>query len=159
MSDFEFGSVLPKSEEGEALGREINAWLDKVKKSGELEQMTNRWTKGKDSEKVVPNYESLPATKGTLTMATEGAYPPMNYYRDNELVGLEIELAARFCESTGYGLKITPMNFDATLPAVQSGKAYFALAALGFVVFLLCRNGGRIANGISGAPKTKFLRE
>ena len=233
LSDFEFGFVLPKSEKGEALGREINAWLDKVKKSGELEQMTNRWTKGKDSEKVVPDYESLPATKGTLTMATEGAYPPMNYYRDNELVGLEIELAARFCESAGYGLEITPMNFDATLPAVQSGKADFALSGvtitkerkesvnfsdpyyvggtvmavlnqsqagaqdgpmaffngilesfnktflresrwqlflegvgvtlaitllsiilgtlLGFMIFLLCRNGGRIANGISGA--------
>lgn len=233
LESFEFGVVLPKSDKGRELKKELDAWIAQARESGELDKLTTKWTGGSEEEKTIPDYRSLPATKGTLTMATEAAYPPMNYYRNNEIVGMEVDIAARFCESAGYGLKIDNMNFDGILPAVQSGKADFALSgvtitderkesvefsepyyvggtvmavldtsrvaadgesssfwggiresfektfvredrwrmfvegvattlaitllsivlgtALGFVVFLLCRNGGRIANGISGA--------
>ena len=130
LESFEFGIVLPKTEKGEALKRELDDWISKQNSSGELQKMKDKWTTGPDNQKTIPNYSSLPAPKGTLTLATEGAYPPMNYYRDNEVVGLEIDLAARFCESAGYGLEITPMNFDGILPAVQSDKADFALAGI-----------------------------
>lgn len=231
LQDFEFGVILPKSDEGASLKREFDDWISKAKASGDLEKLRNKWVTNPGDQKTIPDYESFSAPKGTLTMATEGAYPPMNYYRDNQLVGLEVDLAARFCESTGYGLNIVPMNFDAILPAVQSGKADFAIAGititderkesvlfsdpyyiggtvmaildrsnagvgatsffdgvvdsfvktfirenrwqmfmdgvgvtlaitllsiifgtlLGFIVFVLCRNGGRISNGIRGA--------
>ena len=65
-----------------------------------------------------------------LTLATEGAYAPMNYFRGSEVVGLEIDLTARFCEAYGYGLTVEAMNFDGILPAVQSGKVDFAAAAV-----------------------------
>ena len=231
LQDFEFGVILPKSDEGASLKREFDDWISKAKASGDLEKMRNEWITNPDEQKTIPDYKSFPAPKGTLTMATEGAYPPMNYYRDNQLVGLEVDLAASFCQDTGYGLELVPMNFDAILPAVQTGKADFAMAGititeerkegvlfsepyytggtvvaildrskvgvgatsffdgiaesfaktfirenrwhmfmegvgvtlaitllsivlgtlLGFIVFLLCRNGGRISNGIRSA--------
>ena len=89
-----------------------------------------KWTTGPEAEKTVPDYAAFPAPNGTLTMATEGAYAPMNYYRDGEMVGIEIDLAARFCEARGYGLTVAGMNFDGVLPAVQSGKADFAAAGI-----------------------------
>lgn len=235
MDSFEFGIVLSKTKEGEALKREFDDWIAQMQASGELERITTKWTEGPEGEKTTPDYKSLPAPNGTLTMATEGAYPPMNYFRDGNVIGLEVELATLFCESQGYGLKVTAMNFDGILPAIQSGKADFAMAGititderkesvnfsepyykggtvmavlgstqggagaaegktpslwdsicesfdktflrenrwqlfvkgvattlaitllsiilgtvLGFCVFVLCRNGGRIANGISG---------
>lgn len=230
MNDFEYGVVVPKTGKGEALKKEFDEFIAQIKASGELEKMTEKWTKGSEDEKTVPDYESLTATKGTLVMATEGQYPPMDYFRNNKIVGMEIDLAARFCEACGYGLRIDITNFDGILPAVQTGKADFAMAgiaitderkesvnftepyyiggtvmavlgdaaagesggsgffggiaesfektfmrenrwqmflegvgttlvitllstvlgtALGFVVFVLCRNSGRIANGIS----------
>ena len=231
LDSFEFGVIMQKSDKGTALKREFDDWLSEFRVSGGLDEMTDKWITGPDGEKTIPDYESFPTPKGKLSMATEGGYPPMNYYRDNQIVGLEVDLIARFCESAGYGLKIVPMNFDAMLPAVQTGKADIGLSGisiteerkegvlfsdpyytggtvmavlnnsasaandtsffggivdsfaktflrenrwqmflegvgvtlaitllsivlgtiLGFVVFLLCRNGGRISNGISSA--------
>ena len=233
LDSFEFGVVLPKSTEGDALKKEFDDWIVRNRDSGELKRLAEKWIKGPEAEKTVPDYSAIPASKGTLVMATEGGYPPMNYYHNNKVVGMEVELAVKFCQSNGYGLEVVPMNFDGILPAVQSGKADFAMAGititeerkqgvnfsepyytggtvmavlgteqaasaeggssspigaivesfsktflkenrwqlflegigatlaitllsivlgsiLGFVVFLLCRNGGRIANGISG---------
>ena len=130
MDHFDFGIALPKTETGEKLLGEINAWLASMKESGELALLTSKWTDGPEDEKTVPDYASFPAPNGILTLATEGAYAPMCYYRGDVLVGLEIDLIARFCEANGYGLKVVPMLFDGILPAVQSGKADFAAAGL-----------------------------
>jgi len=130
MDDFDFGIALPKTEAGEKLLAEINAWLASVKQSGELAQITQKWTDGPESEKTVPDYASFPATNGVLTLATEGAYAPMNYYLGKDVVGMEIDMIARFCEANGYGLKVVPMLIDGILPAIQSGKADFAAAGL-----------------------------
>ena len=130
MDSFEFGFVLPKAEAGEKLLSEINTWLAEIKASGELDEVVSKWTDGAEADKTLPDYAGYPAPNGTLTMVTEGAYAPMNYYRSDEVVGFEIDLAARFCEAHGYGLKIETMNFDGILPAVQAGKADFAAAGI-----------------------------
>lgn len=130
MDSFEFGFVLPKTEVGENLLIEFNTWLTEIKSSGELEDIITKWISGSEESKILPNYSSYPASKGTLKMATEGAYAPMNYYRGDELVGFEIDLAAHFCEANGYGLVVEAMNFDGILPAVQTGKADFAAAGI-----------------------------
>ena len=130
MDTFEFGFVLPKTAEGEALLEELDAWLVSMKADGSLEQVIEKWTNGPEEEKTLPGYEAFPAPKGILTLATEGDYVPMTYYRGNEIVGAEIDLAARFCEAYGYGLEIKVMNFDGILPAVQSGKADIAAAGI-----------------------------
>ena len=130
MDSFSFGFVLQKSGEGEKLRGEINDWLSGLRESGELERLIAKWITGPEEEKTLPDYAAFPAPNGTLTMATEAAYAPMCYYRGNEMVGIEIDLAARFCEARGYGLTVAGMNFDGVLPAVQSGKADFAAAGI-----------------------------
>ena len=130
LDSFEFGFVLPKTEDGEKLMGELNAWLVSMRVSGELDKTIRKWTDGTESEKTVPDYASLPAKNGTLKMATEGVYAPMNYYRGEEVVGMEIDLAAQFCEANGYGLTVEVLSFDGILPAVQAGKTDFAAAGI-----------------------------
>ena len=130
LDDFEFAFVLPKTEAGELLKGELDQWLSMMTDSGELETLTQKWTTGPEAEKTVPDYAAFPATRGILHLATEGQYPPMNYYRDGALVGLEIDLAARFCEDCGYGLEVSGMNFDAILSAVQAGKVELGAAGI-----------------------------
>ena len=130
MDTFEFGFVLPKTAEGEALLKELDAWLASMKADGRLEQLIEKWTKGPEEEKTLPDYDAFPAPKGILTLATEGDYVPMTYYRGNRIVGAEIDLAAQFCEACGYGLKIKVMNFDGILPSIQAGKADLAAAGI-----------------------------
>ena len=124
MDTFEFGFVLPRTAEGEALLGELDAWLAALKADGRLEQLIEKWTDGPEEEKTLPDYEAFPAPKGILTLATEGDYVPLTYYRGNRIVGAEIDLAARFCEANGYGLEIKVMNFDGIL-LFFFGKACF----------------------------------
>ncbi len=130
LDTFAYGFVLQKAEKGEQLKAEMDAWLESMKASGELEKAVKKWTDLPESEKTVPDYASFPATRGTLHVLTEGLYPPMNYYRGDELVGLEIDLIARFCQDSGYGLVLEAMNFDSILPAIQTGKADIAAAGI-----------------------------
>jgi ABC-type amino acid transport substrate-binding protein len=130
LDTFEFGIMLPKNEKGEALLEEINAWLAPMMESGALERVIEKWADGSEEEKTLPDYAAFPATKGTLTLATDGDSVPMAYFRGAEIVGAEIDLIAQFCEANGYGLKIQVMNFDGILPTVQSGKADFAASGI-----------------------------
>ncbi len=130
LETFEFGFVLPKRGKGDALLKELDAWLIAMKESGELQHVFEKWQSGPDEGKTMPDYAAFPATKGTLTLATEGDYVPLNYYRGKEIVGVEIDLAARFCEANGYRLKVKTMSFSGILPAVQSGKADFAVGGI-----------------------------
>ena len=63
-------------------------------------------------------------------MVIEGALPPFGYFRGGEIVGIEVDLAAQFCEAYGYGLDIKVMTFDGLLTAVQAGKADFSASAI-----------------------------
>ena len=130
MSSYDCGIVLPKNEKGERLRRELNAWIAEMKESGELDRILDKWIDLPEDERAVPDYKSLPAPNGILKVTTEGTYPPMNYFRGKELVGMEVELCARFCEAYGYGLNISAMSFDGMLAAVQSGKFDFALSGI-----------------------------
>ena len=130
LDSFEFGFVLPKTAEGEKLMGELNNWIKSAKDRGELDEIVHKWTEGPESEKTIPDYASLPAENGTLKMVTEGAYAPMNYFRGKEIVGMEIDMAARFCQANGYGLTVEAVNFDGILPMIQAGKADFAAAGI-----------------------------
>ena len=130
LNSYDCGFVLAKNERGEALVAEINAWIRDMRERGELERILKKWTERPESERTVPDYRSLPAPKGTLTMTTEGTFPPMNYYRGEECVGMEIELCALFCEACGYGLNVTTMDWAGILAAVQTGKVDFAISGI-----------------------------
>lgn len=130
LRSYDCGFVLPKDEKGEALCAEMNAWIKDMREKGELDRILKKWTEAPEAERTVPDYKSLPAPKGVLTMTTEGTFPPMNYYRGDECVGMEIEMCALFCEANGYGLNVTTMDFDGMLAAVQARKVDFAISGI-----------------------------
>ncbi len=130
LETFEFGFVLPKTDKGDTLLKELDAWLASMEQSGALDRVFEKWQSPSEAGKTMPDYRAFPATKGTLTLATEGDYVPMNYYRGLEVVGAEVDIAAQFCEANGYGLQVKTMSFDGILPAVQSGKVDFAAGGI-----------------------------
>ncbi len=130
MSSYDCGVVLPKTGKGDQLRRELNEWIAGMKESGRMDALLSKWIETPEDERNLPDYRSLPAPNGVLRVTTEGTYPPMNYYREGELVGVEVEMCALFCEEYGYGLDISSMSFDGMLAAVQSGKFDFALSGI-----------------------------
>ena len=130
LESFDFAYVFPKSDGGKKLQGQFNEYLSGIRENGELEEIEAKWLSEGEAGKMVLDYASLPSPNGTLHMATEALYEPFTYIVDGEIVGYDIDIAARFCEKYGYGLEITDMNFDAILPSVQSGKYDFGGAGI-----------------------------
>ena len=66
----------------------------------------------------------------TLTMATNVAFPPYEFYENEKPASIDVEIATAICEKLGYKLDIMDIEFGAILGAVSSGKADFTMAGL-----------------------------
>ena len=130
LQDGDVGFAFPKTEEGRLLCGRFSEYIRAIQADGTLAELTDKWFRADESVKTMIDYTALPATNGTLRMATAGIQVPFNYVRDNTIVGFDVELAARFCEEAGYCLQVEQMNFDGILASVQSGKSDFAGACL-----------------------------
>ena len=128
--DYDFAYAFPKNEEGQKLCDEISEYTRRISSDGTLNRILDTWF-GRDEENWgASDYEHLPASNGTLTMAVDATTTPFIMLYNGKLTGIEVDIAAGFCEEYGYGLEIKNMSFDAVLPAIQTGKADFVGAGL-----------------------------
>lgn len=67
-----------------------------------------------------------------LTMATEATFPPYEFLRGQEIVGIDVELSKAVAQRLGRDFRVENMDFDSVIPAVISGKA--SLAASGITI-------------------------
>ena len=112
-------------------GGTMNEALKELEAEGVLDQIVKNYI-GDDTKGTCP-YESpadVDYSNGTLTMATNAAFEPYEYYEGTEIVGIDAEMAKAICDKLGYELKIEDMEFDAIISAVQSGKADFGAAGM-----------------------------
>ncbi len=65
-----------------------------------------------------------------LRLATTATFPPYEYVRGQEIVGIDIELCRAIEEKMGRGLKVENVDFDSVLSSVMSGKADLAAASI-----------------------------
>lgn len=70
------------------------------------------------------------AAGGTLVMATNAEFPPYEYHDNNEIVGIDVEIAQSIAEELGMTLQIEDMAFDSIILAVNSGKADIGVAGM-----------------------------
>ncbi|NCB50848.1 MAG: amino acid ABC transporter substrate-binding protein [Clostridia bacterium] len=70
------------------------------------------------------------ATEGYLTMATNAAFPPYEFYEGDTVVGIDAEIAQAIAEKLGLELKVDDMEFDSIITAVSGGKADIGLAGM-----------------------------
>ncbi len=60
---------------------------------------------------------------GELVMLTNAAFPPFEYLGgDNEVAGVDVEIAKAIAAEIGVTLKIVDMDFDGIVTSIQSGK-------------------------------------
>ncbi len=70
------------------------------------------------------------AMADTLTMGTNASFPPYEFYENNQIVGIDAEIAAAIADKLGMELKIEDMDFKAIIPAVTEGKIDFGMAGM-----------------------------
>ena len=76
------------------------------------------------------NSKDKEGEKKTLTMATNAAFPPYEYYEGDKIVGIDAEVAKAIADKLGYELKIEDMDFNSIITAVQTGKVDMGVAGM-----------------------------
>ena len=111
-----------------ALLTEINKALDELKNEHILEDLRAKWIDSKHNapSKISP-IKATPET-GTLRMGTSAIIEPFSFQANGMLTGLDIELGQLIGERLGKKIVVIDMNFEALIPALQSGKIDFALS-------------------------------
>ncbi len=70
------------------------------------------------------------ATDGVLTMGTNAAFPPYEYYEGDSIVGIDAEISQAIAEKLGLTLEIVDMDFNSLVSAVQAGKIDISAAGM-----------------------------
>ena len=123
LEEYDLGYALSKTDKGKQLCDEFSEYIKKIKSDGTLKEIDEIWC-GKDkSKQIIPPLNELSGENGVLKYAVEAAYEPFVFIKNNQIVGYDIDIVYRFCKEYGYGLEIKDMNFDAIIPAIQSGKS------------------------------------
>lgn len=109
----------------------FNGAIAELKADGTLDSILSNYI-GDDTKGQTP-YESPEGTEypnGKLTMATNAAFEPYEYYEGENVVGIDIDMARAICDKLGYELVVEDMEFDSIITAVTSGKADFGAAGM-----------------------------
>lgn len=74
--------------------------------------------------------DSITATEGKLTMATNAEFPPYEYREGEKIVGIDAEVAGLIADKIGLELEIVDVEFDSIIPGVQKGKYDMGMAGM-----------------------------
>jgi polar amino acid transport system substrate-binding protein len=119
------------SKDNTELKEKINDALAQLKADGTLDSIISNYI-GDDTKGQKP-YESpadVDRSNGTLVMATNAAFEPYEYYDNQEVVGIDVDMAQAVCDILGMELSVEDMEFDSIINAVTSGKADVGIAGM-----------------------------
>ena len=109
---------------------QINDALEAIKVNGTMDEIVANYIGDEKGEHPYESPEGLTRENGTLTMATNVAFPPYEYYEDKTAVGIDIDMMQAIADYLNMDLVVSDMEFDSVIMAVQSGKADVAAAGL-----------------------------
>ena len=119
------------SKDNTELTEKVNAALGELKAEGTLDMIIANYI-GDDTKGTCPyvSPEGVDRSNGTLVMATNAAFEPYEFYKDQKIVGIDAEMAQAVADKLGMELKIEDMEFDSIINAVTSGKADMGVAGM-----------------------------
>jgi polar amino acid transport system substrate-binding protein len=104
-----------------ALKAAVDGLVAEMKASGEYEQMRARWLPAQGAPAAMP---AIPAGTGeVLRFGTASVTEPFSFVDGSQqVVGLDIEIAARVAQRLNRKLEIVNMEFGGMIPALIAGK-------------------------------------
>ena len=74
--------------------------------------------------------KGITVEEGTLVMATNAEFPPYEYMENNQVQGIDAEIAQAIANKLGLKLRIENMEFDSIISSIKEGKADVGLAGM-----------------------------
>lgn len=128
---FEFSPVgFGFNKKNVELHAQFNTFFQTIKDSGVYADMIERWTKKGITD--MPKIDT-PNKNGLLVAGhiSDGGLPFVTL-RNNENIGLNIELAKRFAAYLGKDIRFDDMEFGGLIPSLNTGKIDFIAVTLMF---------------------------
>ena len=76
--------------------------------------------------------KDIDRSNGTLKVGTNAEFPPYEYYEDNKVTGIDMDIMQAIADELGMDMQVEDMQFDSIIAAVSSGKV--DVGAAGFTV-------------------------
>lgn len=100
----------------------IDSVVAEMKANGSYQLMLQRWLPSTGDPQPMPAIASSGAN-GVLRFGTAAITEPFSFVdASHNIVGLDIEIAARVAQRQGLELKVVNMDFGAMIPALMAGK-------------------------------------
>ena len=108
----------------------INSALEELKSDGTIKSIISNYI---GVEKGKHQYKTPAGTKYSgkkLVAATNATFPPYEYYENEKVTGIDIDIITAIGDRLGMKVEIADMEFDAIINSVSSGKADVGIAGL-----------------------------
>lgn len=110
------------------LKEQINAAIATIKEDGTFQAIIDYYIGNVEGSApyVVKDVER----NGTLTVATNAEFPPYEFKKGEEYLGVDMDMARAIADILGKKLVISDMQFDSIIASVQTGKADIGCAGM-----------------------------
>ena len=116
--------------ENDMIREQLNEYLAKIRSDGTLAEIDGIWF-GDDASLQTVDMSGLTGENGTLSLAVySGAGVPFCYVDHGQVVGYDVDIAARFCREYGYGLRLVDSDLSGLFTGVASGKCDFGASCI-----------------------------
>lgn len=116
----DYGIIFPK---GSGLTRQFNSVIAKFWEDGTMDRLREKWMGSDESAKVLIE-QDWPGAGGTIRYYHDATYSPMCYIgAGGKSAGYDLDLVLMIARELDLKVELTVCDFDALVPAIQSGKA------------------------------------
>ena len=120
----EFGIAMGKKN---PLKQQIDSSINVLKQSGTIERIKEKWTKDNGKTRAITQDW---IGSDTLLVGTEAQYAPYEFYNNNEISGIDIDIMYTIGKMLNKNIKFADMNFDVLIPSLVNEKTDLCIAAM-----------------------------
>ena len=119
-------AICVAKENEELLGK-LNEALAALKADGTAQKIVDKYISGVEHDLA---FQQDAEGKEELIMATNANFPPYEYYENDQVVGIDAEMAAAIADYLDMKLTIVDTEFGSIIGGVQTGKYDMGMAGM-----------------------------
>lgn len=125
-----YGFAVKKGENQELLEM-FNVGLQKLKDSGEYEEIVARYITSGADESEAGEMKKVEPVKDLYIIASDSAFAPFEFQNeDNVYVGIDVDLMMRAAEMQGFNVRLNHIGFSGAVQAVEGNQADGMIAGM-----------------------------